>query len=458
MKRIFYSVAIMFFLFSCQGLEEEKHLPQAEVSFSTLSLQQFNTHSEQARTQASAWEHVFAEEVEMLITNNESGEAFTLVFDPNDFFLPRTIMLPYGEYTYVVESAGEEEEFSSYLPFIASGSFQVSSPNINISLNAETTFGLVTVKNKYVESATLSNRDMRLTDDETFYYIYLLNRHESWLRVRDINDMSTEWEITLDPYMHLHYFLRPEGGNIEFRELNMGEFEYIPEGIALDDITNIVYDNDGNRYRTVRIGNQTWMAENLRSTTFCNGEEIPFLEGTEAWIELEEPVWTYYDNDESYNHPYGKLYNGFTAIDERNPCPCGWKVPSQEDLLELIEGRVYNEFKATGFDYWVAPNHRANNSTGFSMVGSGIFVPLMTHFRGEEFFYIGQYGHYGTGFNFLRRTANIWSTTREMSTSWGYEVLYILYMGAYGEMNVAMHDGPLREGLSIRCLKVEEAG
>ncbi|MBS9525267.1 fibrobacter succinogenes major paralogous domain-containing protein [Litoribacter alkaliphilus] len=467
MKKIFYSLAIMFFLYSCQELEEEKHLPQAEVNFSTLSLQQFNTQSEQARTQASAWEHVFAEEVEMLITNNESGEIFTLVFDPNDFFLPKTIMLPYGEYTYMVESAGEEEEFSSYLPFTASGSFLVSSPNLNISLNAETTFGLVSVKNEFVEFATLSNRDMMLTQNGEFYFLYLLNRHESLLRIRDVNDDTAEYEITLDPYMHLHYYLYSSGGNTDFLELRVGDFEYIPEGIALDDITNVVYDNDGNRYRTVNIGNQNWMAENLRSSTFCNGDPIPHVPGTrEDWNEVEEPMWTYVHNDESLNYPFGKLYNGYVAIDERNPCPCGYRVPTMEDFQQLVDfvgGEnhiLLGSLKEAGYKNWMAPNMNATNASGLGLIGSGLFLPVPGGVYRDDNRYIEQYPTVLFGFNFFRMTGAHWSQTTADYVSYNEEVLfeslYSLELGYDGIGNLWVHDGPKHEGLSIRCIKEEE--
>ncbi|WP_203544589.1 fibrobacter succinogenes major paralogous domain-containing protein [Desulfovibrio sp. JC022] len=82
-----------------------------------------------------------------------------------------------------------------------------------------------------------------------------------------------------------------------------------------------VQDAEGNTYRTVQIGNQTWFAENLRSTRFRDGSKIPT-----AFI----------PNDEEENLlKYGRLYDWRDVSDERNICPVGWRVATDVDWKEL---------------------------------------------------------------------------------------------------------------------------
>lgn len=87
-------------------------------------------------------------------------------------------------------------------------------------------------------------------------------------------------------------------------------------------------DIDGNVYKTVKIGNQWWMAENLAVTTYRNGVAITSL--------IDDLVW----NDTiagycTYNGGYGKLYNGYAVVDTNNIAPAGWHIPTDTDWKKL---------------------------------------------------------------------------------------------------------------------------
>lgn len=98
-----------------------------------------------------------------------------------------------------------------------------------------------------------------------------------------------------------------------------------------------VEDIDGNSYETVIIGTQEWMAENLKTTKFSNGDAIDNITNISDFYNAGIPVWTYYANNDSNNDIYGKLYNGFVAVDSRNCCPTGWRVPSDADWTQLVD-------------------------------------------------------------------------------------------------------------------------
>jgi hypothetical protein len=88
-----------------------------------------------------------------------------------------------------------------------------------------------------------------------------------------------------------------------------------------------IADLEGNIYSTTTIGNQTWMAENLRSTVFNDGTEIPLL--TEAqWANSTAPGIV----NKSIE---GTFYNYFTLVNEKNVCPQGFHVPNDKDIAEL---------------------------------------------------------------------------------------------------------------------------
>ncbi len=103
-------------------------------------------------------------------------------------------------------------------------------------------------------------------------------------------------------------------------------------------------DIDGNEYKTITIGNQKWMAQNLRTTRYANGDEIVTgLEGEDWWV-ATQGLYTVYphdflsgvDYDQDVIDAYGLLYNFRAAVDGRGLCPEGWRVPSLDDVNELI--------------------------------------------------------------------------------------------------------------------------
>jgi uncharacterized protein (TIGR02145 family) len=103
----------------------------------------------------------------------------------------------------------------------------------------------------------------------------------------------------------------------------------------------ILVDNRDNRsYKTVKIGSQVWMAENLGSQYFRNGDIIPQAKTKEEWFKASEektPAWCYYENDSSNNQKFGKLYNWYAVNDKRGLAPEGWIIPISTDVRQLIE-------------------------------------------------------------------------------------------------------------------------
>ncbi|MDX2415464.1 MAG: FISUMP domain-containing protein, partial [Bacteroidales bacterium] len=97
-----------------------------------------------------------------------------------------------------------------------------------------------------------------------------------------------------------------------------------------------VTDIDGNVYKTVEIGTQTWMAENLRTTKYNDSTSIPLVSDSIAWITMTSPAYCWYKNDSaSYKATYGALYNGY-AVSTEKLCPTGWHVPSSSEWKTMM--------------------------------------------------------------------------------------------------------------------------
>jgi len=133
-------------------------------------------------------------------------------------------------------------------------------------------------------------------------------------------------------------------------------------------------DGDGNHYPTVKIGNLTWMAENLRTTKYNDNTAIPHLTDPEEWERDGElnGAYCWYDNNEQNKTLLGGIYNGYTVLTGKL-APLGWHVATEAEFELLIDSINYDASKLIVGDlsYWESLPEPPFNTTGFSVVGSG---------------------------------------------------------------------------------------
>lgn len=192
----------------------------------------------------------------------------------------------------------------------------------------------------------------------------------------------------------------------------------------------VVVDIDGNEYKTVWLGNQVWMAENLRVTHYRNGDPIPLVVEPSKWSSLTTGARAHYLNGFSNGQMYGNLYNWYAVNDERGLCPLGWRVPDEEDWIELRDFLGGNEIaggKMKSLERWRFPNYGATNESGWTGLPGG--------YRGG-----------GGGFSFIRERSFWWFTTEAGGTQARYGVL------AYYDQRASIFTTSKRNGHYVRCV------
>jgi len=108
-----------------------------------------------------------------------------------------------------------------------------------------------------------------------------------------------------------------------------------------------VKDADGNKYNTVKIGNQVWMVENLKTTKYNDGTEILNVTSDTQWANLTTGAYCNYDNLESNAEIYGRLYNWY-AVNTGKLAPAGWHVPTDDDWTILENYLIANGYNYDG--------------------------------------------------------------------------------------------------------------
>ncbi|KAA3614979.1 MAG: hypothetical protein D8M58_11035 [Calditrichaeota bacterium] len=147
-----------------------------------------------------------------------------------------------------------------------------------------------------------------------------------------------------------------------------------------------VTDIDGNTYKTVKIGDQWWMAENLKVSHYRNGDAISFPTDSLGWASNTSGAYGFYDNDNGNANSYGNLYNWYAVNNVKNIAPEGWHIATDEDWKQLemalgmnqaeadnIEwrGLIAPKLRETGNDHW-SLGLDSDNESGFTALPGGI--------------------------------------------------------------------------------------
>ncbi len=192
-------------------------------------------------------------------------------------------------------------------------------------------------------------------------------------------------------------------------------------------------DKDGNKYKTILIGTQTWMAENLTTMKYNDGTSIPVVTDGTLWNNLSSAACCWQNNDPARKVTYGVLYNWYT-VNSGKLCPVGWHVPNDEEWSELIaflggENLAGGKLKEAGDIHWKNPNTEATNIAHFwALPGGNRNTGNDAVFNG-----LGEMG--------------CWWTTSSNNTLAINRLMY------YNNNQVQKYFYPKNYGLSVRCLR-----
>jgi uncharacterized protein (TIGR02145 family) len=197
-----------------------------------------------------------------------------------------------------------------------------------------------------------------------------------------------------------------------------------------------ITDKEGNSYKTVYIGTQQWMAENLKVSKYSDGTAIPNITNNTQWLELSSGAWSYYNNDVANNAKYGKLYNWYVVSKNtngnKNVCPTGWHVPTYNEWTVLTgylggESVAGGKMKEVGTTSWNSPNTDATNTSLFSALPGG--------------------GRYEQGASDIGKTTGWWSSPEPNTFN-----VYVLGLDS-NSGGVSIYMTANVYGKSVRCLR-----
>jgi uncharacterized protein (TIGR02145 family) len=193
-----------------------------------------------------------------------------------------------------------------------------------------------------------------------------------------------------------------------------------------------VNDIDGNTYATIGIGSQIWMAENLKTTRYRNGDLISTTTSSISGEITPVYQWPYGDNEGNVI-TYGRLYTWWAVSDLL--CPVGWHVSTHEEVITLRnflggENVAGGKLKESGTTHWNSPNTGATNETGFKALPGG-------------------YRHdYGT-FEQFGNEGRWWVSLSDLCSIQTCES----YLMEFNSSKVISQSNPKSDGLSVRCVK-----
>jgi len=245
------------------------------------------------------------------------------------------------------------------------------------------------------------------------------------------SDAKTELSTALGSFFHTYTGLSPNTTyHVRAYATNLVGTVYGAD-MTVRTMYGSVIDVDGNEYRTVLIGTQEWMADNLKVIHYCTGDPIANVTDNIQWANtILSGAYCAYENNEINAAKYGLLYNYYAVDDSKGLCPDGWHVPTDAEWITLTDyfgGASVAGLKLKSIDLWDYNAQGTDNSSGFTGLPSG------NRYADGSFHMKGAVGEW-------------WSSSVYRNYAWVFR-LVDFYAGIFN------YNFDKRYGHSIRCLR-----
>ena len=225
----------------------------------------------------------------------------------------------------------------------------------------------------------------------------------------------------------------------------------------------LITDIEGNSYKTIQIGNQIWMAENLKTTKYNDGMDIYFVPYEYLWKDLKNAGFTWYNFSDTYKDEYGGYYNWY-AVNTKKLCPDGWHVPNDSEWEELTNYLIengYNYDRSTDYNKvakslastkeWKFISTEGSvgntdypafrNKTGFSALPAGVLIGRSDPDIGGSI-----------GFKNIGKFASWWSSTEHTICSYCAKGAGKSYI-EFSRSSIQLNSSFKTHGRNVRCIK-----
>jgi len=228
-------------------------------------------------------------------------------------------------------------------------------------------------------------------------------------------------------------------------------FSFITSCSKTDDasIAKTVTDINGNVYDTVKIGTQTWMVENLKTTKYRNGDSIPNVTVAAIWTNLTTGGYCNYNNETYFGTKYGRLYNWYAVSDSRNLAPVGWHVATEADWTTLQNYLIANgyNYDGTTVGNYIAKSLSATTDWSINTTIGSIGNDLSKNNKSGFTALPGGYRIYDGSFANMGNHAFWWTSIESSSTNAVYCYLH------FSSSALSVYPAAKNWGRSVRCVK-----
>ena len=389
MKIKFHKICLIFFtLISCS----EENLSEPIINNGNIRLnldlirefnfQQDNSSSKSLQFEDSDFVHVYDSEITINFTSEPPGYSESLTFNPNNN--TQRVTLPYGEYNWEISPENNPSPISNTLSVFgqSTSTIIINEPSVNLSLNVDTDYALVTVNDDYTSNVTLTHEDLNLSMNikDGYNYGYVMSgTTSSSISVIDINSDSYTANLGLvESCKHYKYQLDYSDVGVNSLICICEPFE-VEERYLIPDDSNVVTDHEGNSYEFVEICGKLWTTSYLKTTTYKNGNPInnPLYTSSlgercitagNCSCELSSPFTDIINNQIptyvypssfgghfqmiNYKDDWGLQYNKWIISRQNDIIPDGWRIPTNDDFIELFDCLGATELRNTSTRKW----------------------------------------------------------------------------------------------------------